>query len=47
MKAAKLLGSIVREGTVKLSRATVNATKSRVSQAFDRVIKRRGTVETA
>lgn len=47
VKAAKLLGSIVREGTVKLSRATVNATKSKVSQAFDRVIRRRGTVETA
>jgi Domain of unknown function (DUF697) len=47
LKAAKLLGSIVREGTVKLSKATVNATKSKMSQAFDRVVRRRGTVETA
>jgi len=46
LKAAKLLGSIVREGTIKLSKATVNATKSKMSQAFDRVIRRRGTVET-
>jgi hypothetical protein len=46
LKAAKLLGSIVREGTVKLSKATVNATKSKMSQAFDRVVRRRGTVET-
>ena len=47
LKAAKLLGSIVREGTVKLSKATVNATKTKMSQAFDRVIRRRGTVETS
>jgi len=47
VKAATLLGSIVREGTVKLSKATVSATKSKMGQAFDRVIKRRGTVETS
>jgi hypothetical protein len=47
LKAAKLLGSIVREGTVKLSKATVNATKSKMSQAFDRVVRRRGPVETS
>ncbi len=47
LKAAKLLGSIVREGTMKLSKATVNATKTKMSQAFDRVIRRRGTVETS
>jgi hypothetical protein len=47
LKAAKLLGSIVKEGTVKLSRATVNATKSKVSQAFGRVIGRREKVETS
>ena len=45
VKAAKLLGSIVREGTVKLSKATVSASKTKLSQAFDRVIRRRGTVE--
>jgi hypothetical protein len=38
LKAAKLLGSIVREGTAKLSKATVNATKTKMSQAFERVI---------
>ena len=47
VKAAKLLGSIVREGTVKLSKATVDATKIKVSQAFGRVIRRPGTVETS
>jgi len=47
LKAAKLLGSIVREGTVKLSKATVDATKSRVSQAFKVVTGRRGKVETS
>jgi hypothetical protein len=45
VKAAKLLGSIVREGTVKLSKATVSASRTKLSQAFDRVIRRRGTVE--
>jgi hypothetical protein len=47
VKAAKLLGSIVREGTVKLSKATVNASKTRLSKAFDKMIRRRGTVETS
>jgi hypothetical protein len=44
MKAAKLLGSIVREGTVKLSKATVNATKTKMSQALDRVVRKGGKV---
>src|ERR1700676_4201133 len=47
VKAAKLLGSIVREGTMKLSKATVNATKTKMSQAFERVIGWRGKVETS
>jgi hypothetical protein len=47
VKAAKLLGSIVREGTVKLSKATVTASKTKLSQAFDRVIGRRGTAEAS
>ena len=47
LKAAKLLGSIVREGTVKLSKATVDATKSRVSRVFKVVTGRRGKVETS
>jgi len=47
LKAAKLLGSIVREGTMKLSKATVNAAKTKMSQAFGRVIGWRGKVETS
>jgi hypothetical protein len=47
VKAAKLLGSIVKEGTVKLSKATMSATKTKMGQAFDRVIRRRGTVGTS
>jgi Domain of unknown function (DUF697) len=47
LKAAKLLGSIVREGTMKLSKATVNATKTKMSQAFGRVIGWRGKAETS
>jgi hypothetical protein len=46
VKAAKLLGSIVREGTVKLSKATVKASKMKLSQAFERVTGRREKVET-
>src|SRR3984885_4566587 len=47
VKAAKLLGSIVREGTVKLSKATVKASKMKLSQAFQVVTGRRGKVETS
>jgi len=47
VKAAKLLGSIVREGTVKLSKATVSASKTKLSQAFDKVIRRRAAAESA
>jgi hypothetical protein len=45
LKAAKLLGSIVREGTVKLSKATMSASRTKLSQAFERVTRRRGTSE--
>jgi hypothetical protein len=47
LKAAKLLGSIVREGTVKLSKATMTASRMKLSQVFDRVIGRRRTAESA
>jgi hypothetical protein len=47
LKAAKLLGSIVREGTVKLSKATMTASRMKLSQVFDRVVRRRGTAESA
>ncbi len=47
LKAAKLLGSIVREGTVKLSKATVTASRIKLSQAFHVVTGRRGKVEAS
>jgi hypothetical protein len=47
LKAAKLLGSIVRDGTVKLSKATMNASKMKVSQAFDTIVRRRRAAESA
>jgi hypothetical protein len=47
LKAAKLLGSIVRDGTVKLSKATMNASKMKVSQAFDKIVRRRRAAESA
>jgi uncharacterized membrane protein YcjF (UPF0283 family) len=40
LKAAKLLGSIVRDGTVKLSKAAMAASRTRLTQAFDRVMRR-------
>jgi hypothetical protein len=46
VKAAKLLGSIVREGTVKLSKATVKASTMKLSQALRVVTGRRGKVKT-
>jgi len=46
VKAAKLLGSIVREGTVKLSRAAVTASKTKLNQAFDKITQRRRPAES-
>jgi hypothetical protein len=40
LKAAKLLGSIVRDGTMKLSKAAMNASKTKLSHAFDKVLRR-------
>ncbi len=47
VQAAKLLGSIVRDGTVKLSKATVKASKQKLSQAFGRVMGRASTAESS
>jgi hypothetical protein len=47
LKAAKLLGSIVREGTVKLSKATVKASTMKLSHALQVVTGRRGKVEAS
>lgn len=41
MKAAKLLGGIVSEGTRKLTRATLDASKSKLRDAFTRLVTRR------
>lgn len=41
VQAAKLLGSIVREGTVKLTQATVNASKAKIRDAFTRLVTKR------
>ena len=47
LKAARLLGSIVREGTVKLSKATMTASRTKLSQVLNSVIRRRGAAESA
>ena len=47
VQAAKLLGGIVRDGTAKLSKAVVAASKTKLTDAFSRVTRRRGTVENS
>jgi hypothetical protein len=48
LRAAKLLGSIVSDGTRKLSRATLEASKTKLRDAFTRLVtKRPGTAESA
>ena len=46
LQAAKLLGSIVRDGTVKLSKAAVSASTAKITDAFTRLTGRRAAVET-
>jgi hypothetical protein len=41
VKAAKLLGSIVSDGTKKLSRAMLNASKTKIRDTFTRLVTRR------
>ncbi len=41
VQAAKLLGSIVRDGTVKLTQATVNASKAKIRNAFTKLVTKR------
>ena len=45
LKAAKLLGSIVKDETVRLSKAVVNASASKVRQGFNRMTGRTSPVE--
>jgi len=47
LKAAKLLSAIVRDGTVKLSKAAVVGSKARLGQALERVIGRSRPAESA
>ena len=43
LQAAKLLGSIVKEGTVRLSKAAVTGTKTKVAETFKRMGSFRGS----
>jgi len=45
IQAAKLLGTIVKDGTVKLSSAVVTTTKTKISKSLNRIIGGRGTPE--
>jgi hypothetical protein len=45
LQAAKLLGSIVRDGTVKLSKSVVNASKTKLADAFSRMTRRHDPIE--
>ena len=45
LQAAKLLGTIVRDGTFKLSKSVVTASTAKLTKAFNRVTWRRGRVE--
>ena len=45
IQAAKLLGTIVKDGTVKLSSAVVITTKTKISKRLNRIIEGRGTPE--
>jgi len=45
LQAAKLLGGIVRGGTVKLSKSVVNASKTKLADAFNRMTRRHDPIE--
>ena len=45
VQAAKLLGTIVKEGSIKLSKAAVSGTRSRLAETWRRFGGRRGTPE--
>src|SRR5579863_2018306 len=45
LQAAKLLGNIVKEGTVKLSKAAVAGTKTKLADTLKRMSGRRGNPE--
>jgi len=45
VQAAKLLGAIVKEGTVRLAKSAATSTKTKVAKTFNRIVRRRGTSE--
>lgn len=45
IQAAKLLGSIVREGTVRLSKAAVNSTTAKMTKTLNKLTRRRGDIQ--
>jgi hypothetical protein len=47
LQAAKLLGGIVKEGTVKLTQATLQASKTKLRETFTRLVTRRPAAEEA
>jgi hypothetical protein len=45
LQAAKLIGGIVKNGTVKLSHAAMSQTKTKISVVFSKMTRRGGTPE--
>lgn len=45
LQAAKLLGNIVKDGTIKLSKAVMTGTKTKLAQSFNRMVHRRQASE--
>jgi hypothetical protein len=47
LRAAKLLGAIVRDGTVKLSKAAIHASNAKVGQTFEKIMRRSRPAESS
>jgi hypothetical protein len=45
LQAAKLLGTIVKEGTVRLSKAAATSSKTKIVETFNRILRRHETSE--
>jgi hypothetical protein len=43
VQAAKLLGAIVKEGAIRISKAAATGTKTRVAETLNRMVRRRGS----
>jgi hypothetical protein len=46
LQAAKLLSTVVRDGTLRLSKAAMVASKNKVTKAFHRITRRHDPVES-